>query len=694
MERLLIEIGTEEIPSGYIEPALQAFRSILIERLGKERIECGDAYTCGTPRRLAVIVDNVAARQTPVVTEMTGPPERVAFDENGRPTVAAQKFAEKAGISLDRIGIRETGKGRYLCTRRTEKGKSTIGILKQALPELILAIPFPKTMRWKDLHIAFARPIHSVAALYGSRMVSFLTGDVKSGRYTFGHRFLSPGKIRLNHPDDYLEKLESAFVIADIDRRKTSMMEKMRIAVSGVGGVLVDDDALCDSVTHLVEFPEVVLGAFDRKFLELPPEILITAMREHQRYFAVIDAEGAMMPNFVAVSNNRAGDMGVVRAGNERVLAARLEDARFFYNTDLRESTENRVEKLKSVVFQAQLGSLFDKTRRVRQLCVFLAGKTGLEAREKELLDRAAAICKADLVSQVVIEFPKLQGVIGRIYAGKTGEPEPVARAVEEHYRPVYSGGGLPETRIGSIVAIADKLDTLCGCFLAGLSPTGQSDPYALRRQAIGLIQIMKKEDFDILLPDIIEYGMHLFACGNDASPEEAIAAVLDFFQNRMSHMLEEDSIPKDMAAAVLAASTDNIPDVWRRARAFHQMKSRPDFHALAAAFKRVVNIIRKADTAETGEGEVQSFLFENPAEASLHAALVQTEQQVALFLDRKDAEAAFTEIAGIKESVDRFFDEVMVMTEDARLRRNRLALLKRISDLFVKLADFSRLST
>ncbi len=694
MERLLIEIGTEEIPSGYIEPALNAFRTMLLERLRNARIECGDAVIYGTPRRLSVIIDNVASRQSSLTSEITGPPERVAYDENGQPTVAAKKFAEKNGVALNRLEIIETEKGRYLCTRKIEKGQATPVMLKQILPEVILTIPFPRTMRWKNLRIAFARPIHSLAALYGRSVVPFTVGNIKSGRNTFGHRFMSPGKIKLDHPEEYLEKLRSAFVIADISDRKAEMNEKMQQVVAETGGHIKPDDVLIDSVCNLVEYPEAVLGTFDRKFLELPSEILVTAMREHQRYFAVLDANENMMPHFVAVSNNKARDMRVVVSGYERVLAARLEDARFFYKTDLKRPLEEMVEKLKAVVFQAKLGSVYDKTERVRKLCAFIAMHVGLDAVQAENLDRAAMFCKADLVSHVVIEFPKLQGVIGRVYAEKAGEPQVVARAIEEHYRPTSSGGILPETIIGSILGVADKLDTLCGCFLEGMIPTGASDPYALRRQAIGLIQTALENNFNISLSDAIRYGMGLFENGDDKKLETAIEGLLDFVKNRMAHMLEEESISRDMASSVLAVSSDNIPDVWGRARAFCKMKSQPDFESLAVTFKRVVNIIRKADLSETGNGVVNPSLFENQAESILFEEFVETEKRVDDFLQTQDAEAAFHEIANIRKHVDRFFDDVMVMSEESDLRKNRLALLKRISDLFGRLADFSKIST
>ncbi len=692
MEQLLIEIGTEEIPSGYIEPALSAFRSRLLNRLEKERIEFGKASVFGTPRRLTVMVDNVAMRQASLTTELMGPPERVAFDEQGQPTVAARKFAEKSGVSVNKLALKETEKGRYLCVTKTERGEATSGILKQILPELILSIPFPKTMRWGEQRIAFARPIHTICALFGRQVISFRIGDVKSGRNTFGHRFMQPGKIGLEHPNQYVDALASAWVLADIDHRRSDMLEKMERAVAAVGGTILPDEELVGVVTHLVEYPEVVLGTIDRKFLELPREILVTAMREHQRYFAVVDKDDRMLPHFIAVNNTRAKDMAVVTAGNERVLKARLEDARFFYNTDRKIPLETFVEKLKAVLFQAELGSVYEKVERIRRIATFLAQQLNFDATETEHLDRAARFCKADLVSNAVIEFPKLQGIMGRVYAAAAGEPQPVAKAIEEHYRPTHSGGDLPETRMGAALSLADKLDTLCGCFYTGLIPTGASDPYALRRQAIGLILIAKKFDFDLSLTNAIGQGMSAFGDAKQAD-DSARAALHEFLKNRMARQLEEEGISKDLVAAVLSVSGDNILDVWRRAHVVYRMKEAPDFESLAAAFKRVVNIIRKADPEDT-VSPIDSSLFEHASESALYDKFEAVKRSVDRHLHDGQVEEAFSEIAGMRPQVDAFFDDVMVMAKEDAIRKNRLALLKSISDLFARLADFSKIST
>ncbi len=510
MKTLLLEIGTEEIPAGYIDPALEAMSALLARRLADARIEHGRISTCGTPRRLSAFVEDVAERQKPLASEIIGPPRSIAFDREGRPTMAAVKFAEKAGVPVDRLGVTSGPKGDYLCATKREAGAATSTLLKTILPEVILAIPFPKSMRWAELAISFARPIQSILALFGATAVVFQVGSVRSGRMTFGHRFMHPRKIKISKPSDYVAALRQAFVVVDIAERKRMITEGIERAAAGVDGKVLRDDELLDIVTHLVEYPAVSVGRFSEDFLELPAEVLITAMREHQKYFAVIDDSGKLLPSFIPVNNTPAKSMAVLVKGHERVLRARLEDARFFYRGDKQTPLDEQVEKLKKVLFQAQLGSIHDKVVRIGQLGRFLVDSLGGDPALSRNVERAARLCKADLVSQMVGEFPKLQGVMGRVYAQVQGEPEAVAKAIEEHYRPVHSGGVLPETIAGSILAIADKMDTICGCFRAGLIPSGAADPYALRRQGIGVIQIMRRRGFAFPLTLLVKEGLSL----------------------------------------------------------------------------------------------------------------------------------------------------------------------------------------
>ena len=694
MNRLLVEIGTEEIPAGYIHPALESFSSILIKKLEASRIAHGEIHVYGTPRRLAIIVDDVAVKQAPLSVEMMGPPERIAMDENGNLTVPGRKFAEKIGVRPNQIKIKNTEKGRYLYAVKTERGVASKSILKQILPETILSIYFPKTMRWADLKIHFTRPIHSIAALFGKDAVSFQVGDVKSGRKTFGHRFMAPKKLNLESPDQYIDTLSDAYVLADVNRRREELVRQLNDAVTEVGGQVIPDEELVDTVTQLIEYPAASVGRFDDEFLELPREILITAMRVHQKYFAVMDAQDQLMPYFVAINNTKANDMKLVAKGHERVLRARLADAQFFFNTDLKSTLDEKKEKLKSVLFQADLGSMFDKSLRIEKLAVFLAATQNLNKTQIDQILRAAGLCKADLVSHAVVEFPKLQGIMGRVYAEKQNEPGNIAPAIEEHYRPAYAGGRLPETVEGAVLSIADKIDSICGCFSIGLIPTGASDPYALRRQANGIILIALDNAFTFSISDLIGQSLKLYGKSDPSQADHLTDKIIDFLKGRMAHLLEEEGLSKDAVAAVLSVSKDNIAAIWKKAHALQQLKAEPDFEILATAFKRVVNIIKKADASETVSTNVDVSIFEHDSESLLWNQYKDIEQKVCSHIENGNVDKAFVDIASMRPSVDRFFDDVMVMTENIDIRRNRLALLGQISGLFERLADFSKIST
>ena len=703
MDTLLLEIGTEEIPAGYIYPALRELAATLHKKMTAARIEYGPAKIYGTPRRLAVKIEKVAAKQLPLKTELTGPPLNIGFDESGKPTMAAKKFAEKAGVGVDKLIIKDTQKGAYLCAQKHERGLATRILLKDILPKVVLAIPFPKTMRWADLDIAFARPIHSILALLGSKVIQFKLGNINAGRYSYGHYFMNPGKIKIDSADDYIKSLKSAKVVVDLDVRRKAVEREITKAAKKVHGSILPDEELVDIVNNLVEYPVAVAGKFDDSFLELPDEVLITAMREHQKYFAVINKSQKLLPHFIAVNNTIARDMKLVAKGHERVLRARLADAQFFYQGDLEVSNEARVEKLKGVLFQAQLGTMYDKIQRVAKIGQFIARAVDVDLaggrQENELkaqVSRAAKLCKADLVSQVVGEFPKLQGVMGRVYATIAGELPTVSAAIEEHYRPTYSGGPLPETIAGSLLSIADKIDSICGCFSAGLIPTGASDPYALRRQGIGVIQIINGKGFSFSLRKLIKKSLGQFDLKGSGELNGLTQKVYTFLQNRIIQLLADQEYAKDAIAAVVDASIDNVPNIWSRLEALESFKAKPDFEPLAVAFKRVGNIIKKSGKLEEGgkPGEVQENLFEHESESALLAAYKKVEKRVSDAMKKGLFEKALLDIAALRGPVDAFFDGVMVLAEDTNVRRNRLALLGHIAALFGKFADFSKLST
>jgi glycyl-tRNA synthetase beta chain len=703
METLLLEIGTEEIPAGYIEPALTALASTLQRKMSEARIEHGSAKIYGGPRRLAVRIEKVADKQLPLKTELTGPPLNVGLDEAGKPTMAAKKFAEKAGVKIPQLSVKETKKGAYLCAIKKERGQSTRTLLKEILPKAILATPFPKTMRWADQDIAFARPIHSCLALLGSKIISFQVGNVNANRYSNGHYFMKPGKIKIDSADDYLKRLKDALVIVDLDNRRRAVEAEIAKAAKKVGGSILPDEELVDIVNNLVEYPVAVAGEFDKEFLELPDEVLITAMREHQKYFAVINKSRKLLSYFVAVNNTKARDMQLVAKGHERVLRARLADAQFFYQGDLEVSNKKRVEKLKGVLFQAQLGTMYEKTQRVAKIGKFIAKAVDVGLAEekqdnglKAQVARAAKLCKADLVSQVVGEFPKLQGVMGRVYAAIAGELPTVSAAIEEHYRPTYSGGPLPETATGSVLSIADKIDSICGCFSVGLTPTGASDPYALRRQGIGIVQIMNDKGFSFSLRKLIKKSLSQFELKDPNELKALTRKVYSFLQNRIIQLLADQGYAKDTIAAVIEVSIDHVPNLWSRLEALESLKVKRDFEPLAVAFKRVVNILKKSGKLE-GEAKlsgVKENLFEHESEAALFAAYQKVEKKVSDAMQKGLFEKALLDIATLRGPVDAFFDGVMVLAEDKNVRRNRLALLEHIAALFSQIADFSKLST
>jgi glycyl-tRNA synthetase beta chain len=690
MKTLLLEIGTEEIPAGYIEPALAALATTLAQKLDEARIRHGAVRTFGTPRRLAVMVDEVALRQKSLTSEIVGPPRKAAYDGEGRPTVAAVKFAEKVGLPLAKLGVVATPKGEYLKAVVTEPGVATTAILKTILPAAILATPFPKSMRWADLSISFARPIVWILALFGTGVIRFEMGNVRSGRNSFGHRFMHPRKIRIAEPSAYAESLRPAFVVVDAAERRQLIAEGAAQAAATAGGSLLRDEDLLGVNTYLVEYPAVAVGRFGEEFLELPAEVLITAMREHQKYFAVTGTAGQLLPRFIAVNNTPARDMDAVVRGHERVLRARLEDAKFFYRSDSAVPLDRQVEKLKNVLFQAQLGSVHDKVSRVQALARYVAEQAGGGEDFCRQVERAAWLCKADLVSQMVGEFPKLQGVMGRVYASAQGEPQPVAAAIEEHYRPTASGGALPETRVGAVLAIADKMDTICGCFRAGLIPTGAADPYALRRQGIGIVQIMRQRDFRFRLSAVVEKSLGLFGMGGSA-PADTAERIMAFIEGRLASLLGEEGFAKDIVAAVLGVLPESVPAVWQRARALQDLKDKPDFEPIAVSFKRVVNIIRRAEGFVPGE--VEEGLLAHSSESALLSAYRSVHGQIQDDLTHGRFAEALARMATLRQPVDAFFEDVMVMADDADVRRNRLSLLALVAGLFDTFADFSKLS-
>lgn len=659
---LLLEIGTEEIPDWMIPSALKSFRE-LFEQLLRENNLSGEVVSVdATPRRIVLRAGGLPLRQKPMTEVVTGPPK--AAGER-----AAEGFARKLGVAVENLKVTHTPKGDYFSYRRKVAGKRTIDILAEALPQLILEISFPKTMYWNGKNgPRFIRPIRWLVALFGSRVVPFELARVKSGRTSSGHRRLGKKKVLVsvvNHE----EQLEKNFVIISAARRRQRILDGMTGLLEGTGLTVKQDEALLETLTYLTEYPTPILGSFDESYLSLPEEVLVTVMRHHQKYFSVVTPEGSLAPHFIAVMNTKDDPEGLVRAGNERVLRARFNDARFFWDFDQHKKLSDRIEDLGHVTFQAELGSYLDKANRMVELVKALGGS--------ESAQRAARLSKCDLTTEMVKEFTELQGVVGGLYAHAQGEPEAVARGIYGHYKPLSMEDTIPSTPEGQLVALADKLDTLRECFRIGLIPTGSKDPFALRRAAQGVVKI--------LVEGGMSYRLSELAAGNRQLREFLLDRVRYYFR-------EVRAFSYDEVNAVLASGYDDLADVERRLRAIQTVRRTEDFEPIAASFKRIKNILRQAGFS--GGGEIDVSLLEAGDEAGLHAAFVRIRETVNGYRSSRDYRAALEAVASLRPQVDLFFDHVLVNAPDERVRHNRLTLLSNLLTEFSSIADFSEIVT
>ncbi|MFQ5673187.1 MAG: glycine--tRNA ligase subunit beta [Nitrospinales bacterium] len=685
MAELVIEIGTEEIPSGYVEPALQYLERELAAYFEKNRVQAGSARVMGTPRRLLASFSGMEVRQRDVVETCDGPSVKIAFDAQGAPTRAAIGFARGKGVDVGSLTRKTTAKGEIVCARVEKKGEPTRDLLNAFLSRLISGIPFPKKMRWGNKHLLFARPVHWIAALFDGRPLDFELDGLHCGDASRGHRFLKPEAFRFDSLETYLKQCEAHFVLVDPQVRKREIWDAIQTLARGVGGLVREEPELLREVTYLVEFPTPLLCDFETEYLSLPKELLTITMKHHQKYFPVSRDNGDLMPHFITVSNMKPGSGDVIKRGNERVLKARLEDARFFYNEDRKKKLEDYVELLKGVVFQKTLGTSHEKMTRFRTLAGTLAQKVCPQALAD--VDRAALLCKADLVTQMVYEFPELQGVMGSYYAAHSGENETVARAVREHYCPAFAGDALPSDAVGAVVAVADKMDTILGCIGVRLIPSGSEDPYGLRRHSLGIIQIILDRGWRISLNELIDAGTDLLREKIKLTREEIRSHTLDLFLQRLKTYFGAAGYPYDAVDAVLSTGIDFLVDVDKKVAAFSALKQQSHFEPLAITFRRVVSIL-----TEEAQGAVQPELLSEPQEKHLYEHYLKIREPVEHMTRQSDFSGALAKIVEIKSSVDDFFDHVMVMVDDAALRKNRLCLLHDISLLFSRLADFSRI--
>ena len=694
-KELILEIGTEEIPALFLEKAREDLGNILSGELRDKGVEFEEMEIFYTPRRLSARVSGLQRKQRDRTTENFGPPKRIAFDEDGKPTKAAVGFARSQKVDVEELVIAKRDNGEFLCVRKTVKGKKTSSVLKEILPGVISSVPFRKSMRWGDGKLTFARPIRWIAALYDDKPVKFSVENIKSSDRSFGHRFTSPKPFRVTSWGNYLKTLEKNNVVADPEKRKEIIRRSTEAAAKKIGGTIKEDPELLETVVNLVEHPTVLVGEFEEKYLRLPEEVLISVMKNHQKYFPVYSEKtGKLLPRFIFVCGTPVKDKRVIIRGNERVIRARLNDAEFFFSEDTKKSLSAYTEDLESMVFLSDIGTYRGKVERMRMLAADIFASSDLE--------RAAELSKSDLATQMVFEFAELQGVMGKYYSLASKEKKTVANAIKEQYMPLTRTGELPRTKTGALLSIVDKTDNICSCFIADLAPTGSSDPYALRRQTLGIIRIAIEKKLDISLSTLLERGIRLVLDSMDAqkardgklSEEELKVNILAFFSERFRNLMTESGYERNVVESVISAGFDNPLDAYRRINALGKFAKRKDFEALATGFKRVFNIAKTRPSSP-----LDKKLFKQKEERDLHRAFTKTQTAVLRKLADSEKAAgqsdylkALESIKTLSAPIDRFFDAVMVMDKNKKIRDNRLGLLNEIKDLFFMIADFSKI--
>jgi len=689
MRDLLFEIGTEEIPASFMKPALEQLSDKFILKASELKIHHGAVKVMGTPRRLALLVDDIAVKQEDVREELLGPSKNASFDEAGKATRAAEGFARSKGVQVSDLKIVDTPKGEYLMLVREIEGQETATLLPTILQDLILELSFAKSMKWGSNHHAFARPIQWIVALLGEKIIHVDHEGIESSDMSRGHRFNANSQFAIKNRSQYEEQLTQMQVIVDPEKRRTRVIAEIKRAVEKSediveGEVLIDND-LVETVTNLVEMPHGICGIFDEKFLQLPPEVLITSMREHQKSFPVVDDSGKLLPGFVAVNNTEVNQTEMTRKGHQRVLRARLEDALFFFNSDRKTRLDAGLDKLQGIIFQARLGTMYEKSERLIKLVRILA-----EQINPSIVDdccRAAMLCKSDLLSEMVGEFPALQGIMGQAYAIDDGEKPEVATAIAEHYMPRRAGADIPTTDVGAILGLADRLDSLVGSFGIGQVPSGTADPFGLRRISLAILHIVEGKDYTLSLKGLVHKALALYGDKVDGSAGTA-NLIIDFIKRRFINDCVSRGIDGGTVDAVVTVTFDDLIDCLDRIYAFTAIRKEPSFKVLAASYKRIKNIIKGND--DTG---VTTALFKEDAEIKLHALFVDVQSRMEKFIAEKEYSKALEIMLEMKEPVDAFFDEVMVMADDEAVKRNRLNLLTAIGDLILQVGDISKMT-
>ncbi|MEA1889246.1 MAG: glycine--tRNA ligase subunit beta [Pseudomonadota bacterium] len=689
MAPLLVELGTEELPPKSLQRLSKAFSRHIIQGLQDANLLAKDLpyRTFASPRRLAILIEEVALQQADSNVERRGPAVSAAFDAEGNPTPAASGFARSCKVEVSELERLQTEKGEWLVFRSQQAGLPACELIPGIVDAALGKLPIPKRMRWGDMEAEFVRPVHWLVMMHGSDVIEATLLTVASGRETGGHRFHHPGMLSLAAATDYQEALQAnGHVMADFNPRQQIIIEQVNSLAAEHGGKALIDSDLLDEVTALVEWPNAMIGSFDEDYLQVPQEALISAMQDHQKYFPVVDDKGRMMSLFIFVSNIESTRPQSVIEGNERVLNARFSDARFFWDSDRKLTLDSQLERLKMVVFHNKLGSVYDRSIRVQAL----AGKIAeLLAADRTKVERAALLAKADLLTGMVAEFPDLQGVMGHYYALEQGEENEIAEAIEQQYLPRFAGDSLPATATGQVLSIADKLDTLCGIFSIGEIPTGDKDPFALRRAALGVLRIMIELELDLDLRQLLVPAVAGYDNGGEKS-DEVVELIFSFMLDRLQAYYLDKGYSKRQISSVRHRRPTRPTDFNDRllaVDAFARLEAAP---ALAAANKRIQNILRKADRKETTV--IDPALLKEKAERALYAQIIDLSAEVDEMFDKGDYTTALSTLASLRTVVDSFFDEVMVMDEDLALRNNRLALLERLSEMFLRTADLSQL--
>lgn len=680
---ILLEIGMEEMPARFIREAIDQLEQKVIGWLDEKKIKHGEARAFSTPRRLAVIIHEAAERQEDSEEEIKGPAKKIALDENGNWSKAAIGFSRSNGMTTDDIYFKEIKGTEYAHVKRFVKGEQTSNLLPE-LEHIAAGLHFPNNMRWAGHSLKYVRPIRWLVAMFGNEAVPFSIAGVQTDVVTRGHRFLGD-KTAIVAPAEYEGRLLDQYVIADAEKRKQLILEQMKKLEEERNWVIPIEEDLLEEVTNLVEYPTVFFGSFEEKFLSLPEEVLITSMKSHQRYFPVRDRSGRLLPYFVSVRNGNSHHIDTVTKGNEKVLRARLADAEFFFEEDKKMEIDDALKKLETIIYHEKIGTLAGKVKRIRKMTKEICLALHLPKDEQGLADRAAAICKFDLVMNMVDEFPELQGIMGEKYALQKGEPADVARAIREHYQPRHARDSVPALTIGAVVGIADKLDTIVSSFAIGLIPTGSQDPYALRRSASGIIHILIDKNWNISLTDLLEKTIAITKEDSIGESKGLLENVLQFFRLRMKFMLQEHNIRHDIIDAVLGGAMDGVPDIMERAQTLEERKDDPDFKETIESLARVLNIAQKAGK----EDKIDPALFKSSEEQNLYKEYIRLSDT---FRARHGAKSRFSALKQLKPAITNYFDHTMVMADDIAIRNNRLAQMKKLADLIGSFAQMNEI--